>query len=426
VSAAKGYHVRVNSIPESGQVQTDMMIEHLSVSLTGTPGVDARLRQDAAIVFGPDAQLQLLPLQGQEVLYSSDMSATLPVAWLPRGEYRLQCRLHDLDLPAGDYQLRLILFAEIARERQVLADRSIPVHLAETRTAMRLQKAAWSLQSLPGTLAVEELAWSRGHADWFFRHFDHAALVVTDYLLQRHPLLTGRILDVGCGDGIIDLGIFLRTQPAELVGIDPFKGYERLPAALAANGLPGDLLDDALAEGRLQFRPADANAIPYPDDHFDVAISWGSLEHIAGGYEKALREIRRVLKKDGLLFVHPGLYYGALGNHLGEFFDDPFIHLKLPPEQLREAVLNTEPRRMDRAGHVATPAEYWQWFTELNPIRVADFERQLRELGFEPWRVALRSSDLVEYTPELQGYSMQDLATVELYLSAWNRKPGSE
>jgi SAM-dependent methyltransferase len=195
-----------------------------------------------------------------------------------------------------------------------------------------------------------------------------------------------------------------------------------LPEALAANHLPAETLDDALASGRLQFRAEDANAIPYPDDHFDVVVSWGSLEHIAGGYHGALREIRRVLKRDGLLFVHPGLYYGALGNHLGEFFDDPFIHLKLPPEELRERVLNTEPSRMDRAGHVATPAEYWQWFTELNPIRVPDFERELRDLGFEPWRVALRSSDLVEYTPELQGHSIQDLATVELYLSAWNRK----
>jgi SAM-dependent methyltransferase len=403
-----------------------MQIEHLGLETTGTLRVDAHLRQDAGIVFGPDAQLQILPPQGQEVLYSRDLSTTLPVAWLPRGEYALRCHLHDLDLPAGDYRLRLSLFAELARERTVLADHSIPLRLSEKRTAAGLQQPAWSLQSLPGTRAVEELAWSRGHADWFFRHFDHAALVVTDYLLQRSPLLKGRILDVGCGDGIIDLGIFLRTQPAELVGIDPFKGYERLPAALAANGLPGDLLDDALAGGRLRFRPADANAIPYPDDYFDVVVSWGSLEHIAGGYGQALQEIRRVLKKDGLLFVHPGLYYGALGNHLGEFFDDPFSHLKLPPEELREAVLSTQPRRMDRAGQVATPAEYWQWFTELNPIRVAEFERELRALGFEPWRVALRSSDLVEYTPELQGHSIQDLATVELYLSAWNRKRGSE
>jgi hypothetical protein len=28
----------------------------------------------------------------------------------------------------------------------------------------------------------------------------------------------------------------------------------------------------------------------------------------------------------------------------------------------------------------------------------------------------------VEYTPELQQYPIQDLATAELYLSAWNRK----
>lgn len=399
-----------------------MQIEKLDITLAQTPLLSAALRQDAGIAFGPDAQLQILRLQAQEVLYSRDMSAAVPVAWLPRGDYRLQCHLHDLELPAGDYRLRLILFAEIARERTVLADQSLPFRLPQPLVAAGLRKPAWSLQSLPGTPPVEDLAWSRGHADWFFRHFDHAALVVTDYLLKRHPLLRGRILDVGCGDGIIDLGIFLRTQPEELVGIDPFRGYERLPGVLAANHLPADVLDDALGEGRLQFRPDDAKAIAYPDDYFDVVLSWGSLEHIAGGYGQALAEIRRVLKKDGLLFVHPGLYYGALGSHLGEFFDDPFTHLKLPPEQLREAVLSTEPKRMDRAGHVATPAEYWQWFTELNPIRVAAFERELRDLGFEPWRVALRSSDLVEYTPELQAYPMQDLATVELYLSAWNRK----
>jgi SAM-dependent methyltransferase len=399
-----------------------MQIKNLSISLAAEPRVDVGLNVVSALLFQPDAQLQVLPAEGQGVLYSQDMSGSLPVAWLPRGSYHLDCCLLDLNLPAGDYRLQLAASAEIGRQREVLAEAGVAFSTAGAIEINGPQRADWSLRSLGGTAPVEDLAWSRGHEDWFFRHFDHAALVVTDYLLQQHPLLKGRILDVGCGDGIIDLGIFLRMQPEQLVGIDPFKGYERLPGALAANHLPSDLLDDALAGGRLQFRAEDANAIPYPDDHFDVVVSWGSLEHIAGGYHGALREIRRVLKRDGLLFVHPGLYYGALGNHLGEFFDDPFIHLKLPPEELREKVLNTKPQRMDRAGHVATPAEYWQWFTELNPIRVPDFEHELRDLGFEPWRVAMRSSDLVEYTPELQGHSIQDLATVELYLSAWNRK----
>mgnify|MGYP001820098254 CR=1 FL=1 len=396
-----------------------MQIENYRVLQADNVQVDAVLRQEAGLLFQPDAQLQILTPGGSQTLYVRDLSVALPVAWLPRGAYRLQCHLHDLDLPAGDYSVRLILFGAVAGTRQALAEQSLATRIPADRSASGLRQAAWSLESLPGTVPVEELAWNRGHDDWFFRHFDHAALVVTDLLLKQDPLLKGRILDVGCGDGITDLGIFHRTQPRELVGIDPFKGYERLPQTLAANHLPVDLLDDP----RLQFRAEDANAIPYADDYFDVVISWGSLEHIAGGYEGSLQEIRRVLKKDGLLFVHPGLYYGALGNHLGEFFDDPFIHLKLPPDELREAVLNTQPRLIDRAGHIASPAQYWQWFTELNPIRVGDFERQLRALGFEPWRVALRSSDLVEYTPELQEYPMLDLATAELYLSAWNRKP---
>ena len=89
---------------------------------------------------------------------------------------------------------------------------------------------------------------------------------------------------------------------------------------------------------------------------------------------------------------------------------------------MKKAVLKTKPDLIDRAGHDADAVQYWQWYKELNPIRVMDFEQELRALGFEPWRVALRTSDVIEYTPELQEHSLQDLATEELYLSAWNRK----
>ena len=82
---------------------------------------------------------------------------------------------------------------------------------------------------------------------------------------------------------------------------------------------------------------------------------------------------------------------------------------------------------IDRSGEFASPAQYWQWYQELNPITVAGFERELRALDFEPWRVAIRSEDRIEYSPELLPYPMQDLATLELYLSCYNRKhrPGS-
>ena len=70
------------------------------------------------------------------------------------------------------------------------------------------------------------------------------------------------------------------------------------------------------------------------------------------------------------------------------------------------------------------PAEGTSWtdITELNPITVPDFEQELRKRRFEPWRVALRTQDRVDYTPELQKYSFIDLACAELHLSAYNRK----
>lgn len=396
-----------------------MQIQRLELSLTPVPSISAELILPDAIVFQPDVYVEILQLDTNGARYSQNLSeAGWSIAWLPRGRYQVHCHLHDLNLPAGNFRLRMIVFSVVEGTRTAMSEGIFDFSNPVDHSSEGLAQAAWSLKSADGAVDVEALGWNRGYEDWFFRHFDHAALVVSDYLLDKSPLLKGRILDVGCGDGIIDLGIFLRYQPEELVGIDPFAGFDRLPEVVAANHLPPDVLDDS----RLKFKAEDGNAIPYPDDYFDVVVSWGSLEHIAGGYEQTLGEIRRVLKNGGLLFVHPGLYFGALGNHLGEFFDDPFIHLKLPEPELKEAVLSSEPGRMDRAGHVATPEEYWQWYTELNPIRVGEFEQQLRDLGFEPWRAALRTSDIIEYTSELQGHAMQDLATAELYLSAWNRK----
>ena len=99
-----------------------------------------------------------------------------------------------------------------------------------------------------------------------------------------------------------------------------------------------------------------------------------------------------------ILFTEPHLAKGRpyLRHDLVDQHRDPEKHLE-------ERLLEIEPH--------------------LGLIDEAEWEmEELRALGFEPWRVALRSSDLIEYTDELQDYSMLDLATAELYLSCWNRK----
>ncbi|MEM1411401.1 MAG: class I SAM-dependent methyltransferase [Pseudomonadota bacterium] len=411
----------------SEPVLTPGAVIHRVAAKAGCYTVDFEVTTD--LLFDLDLQFQLHDAQsGIETGSFHIRQAGWDVAWLPRGAYRAVMTLPEDHLPTGAQRVRVLLWSDANGTPKLLAEEALAGFVPNssgqdavasgTKQKRRAGRPSWTLEGLDG-VPVGDLSWNRGHEDWFFKHFDHAARVIVHLMLGQDERLGGRILDVGCGDGMTDLGVFLRCRPEEFVGVDPSKRYELLPEVAQRNHLPGDWSDDP----RLRFEPADGNDLPFADNHFDVVLSWGSLEHIAGGYAQTLREIRRVLKPGGLLFVHPGLFFGEYGNHLGEFFDDPWLHLKLAPEALRERVLTTAPRTMDRGGEVATQAQYWQWYTELNPITVRDFEAELRALDFEPWRVALRTSGVVEYTPELLDYGFEQLANRELYVSAWNRKP---
>ena len=363
------------------------------------------------IVFLPRFRLRL---EAGGIGTGADSGDTHYVGWLPRGRYALHAFLPDA-LPAGAATYTL---ASAHRE----ALREVPGASRQGGTMLGAARGGagsitWSIEGIAPAPRLAELSWKKPPTDWMFKHFDHAATTIIGYLLADSPKLRGRILDVGCGDGITDLGIALRTGCEELVGIDPFRGYERLPEILAANGLGVDLVPE-----NLRFMPESGNALPFPDSSFDVLVSWGSVDHIAGGYLKALDEMRRVLKPGGLLFIHPGLYYSNFGHHLGEFSSEPFFHLKKTPEEVERIVMTTPPAYIDRSGEFAKPEQYLQWYRELNPITVPQFERELRERDFQPWRVAIRTEGVIEYTPEIEKYPMQDLATVELYVSCVNRK----
>jgi ubiquinone/menaquinone biosynthesis C-methylase UbiE len=90
--------------------------------------------------------------------------------------------------------------------------------------------------------------------------------------------LEGRILDVGCGTGIIS-----RMYPAkDITGMD-------------------------ISEGMLRYHPGkclkgSADDIPFEDSSFDAVIGRSILHHLSDA-EKALREMRRVLKPGGKLVL---------------------------------------------------------------------------------------------------------------------------
>lgn len=377
----------------------------------GRAALCGRLRVEAPVVFLPGLRLRV---EGAGEV-AADSRDTHYLGWLPRGSYRVRAFLPG-SLGAGAHR-----FSLEAVHREAMADAAAAklegAFTLAGPAAAPADGLAWSFETVAPGVAIENLSWKRGHEDWFFRHFDHAAATVVSYMLADSPKLRGRILDVGCGDGITALGVALRTGCEELVAIDPFRGFDRLPEILRANHLPADAIPK-----RVKYLGEDANFLPFADDSFDVVISWAAVEHFAGGYLQALREMKRVLRPGGLLFIHPGLYYCNAGHHLAEYSTEPFFHLRKSRDEIRAIVFGAKPRYEDRAGETPTPAQHWQWFNELNPITVTRFEQELRALEFEPWRVAIRTEGLVEYTPETLAYPMQDLATNELYVSCVNRK----
>jgi len=98
----------------------------------------------------------------------------------------------------------------------------------------------------------------------------------------------GRVLDVGCGPGVLVEA--LAERGCELVGVDPAVGMIEL-----ARAKHSDVAGAA-------FAVAAAERLGFPDGSFDAVVCTGVLERIADD-EVALREMARVLRPGGSLLL---------------------------------------------------------------------------------------------------------------------------
>jgi len=92
-----------------------------------------------------------------------------------------------------------------------------------------------------------------------------------------------RWLDVGCGTGALTEAIAAGAEPALVVGVDPSEGF--LKTARARNP-------------QVEFRVADARAIPLEDNEFDAVVSGLALNFVPEP-QRAVAECVRVAKKGG-------------------------------------------------------------------------------------------------------------------------------
>jgi SAM-dependent methyltransferase len=113
-----------------------------------------------------------------------------------------------------------------------------------------------------------------------------------DLLDRASPQLGDSLIEVGCGSGALLRRIAVHTGIEGVVGLDVNAFLLREARALAAQE---DLAD------RLDFHEGSAEAIPFPDNSFDVAFSSTVMEEVDA--DRMLAEMARITKPGGRVAV---------------------------------------------------------------------------------------------------------------------------
>jgi arsenite methyltransferase len=124
-----------------------------------------------------------------------------------------------------------------------------------------------------------------------------------------------RVLDIGCGRGLLLIGAAQRLTIGKAVGVDIWSSVDlssNRPEATRENARRAGVAD------RIEVQDADAQQLPFADASFDVVISSLVLHNIPSrqGRQQAVREIARVLKPGGCVALldlrHTGDYVRVL------------------------------------------------------------------------------------------------------------------
>ena len=114
-----------------------------------------------------------------------------------------------------------------------------------------------------------------------------------------------RVLEVGCGTGVMSRMLARLPGIGSVVGVDPARSL-LVKARSFASDLP-----------TLSFKEADGRSLPFDDESFDAVVFDSTLSHVPGP-EQALRQAARVLRPLGWLGAFDGDYATAtvaIGEH---------------------------------------------------------------------------------------------------------------
>lgn len=133
-----------------------------------------------------------------------------------------------------------------------------------------------------------------------------------DVLASLIPIAGQDIIELGCGAAGLARSLLARHPDSQVTGLEV---DERQHAKNLASPQPG-----------LHFVAGAAQAIPFADASFDLALMLKSLHHVQMPLlSQALGEVARVLRPHGFLYVSEPVYGGPLNGLIRLFNDEGVV-----------------------------------------------------------------------------------------------------
>ncbi len=217
-------------------------------------------------------------------------------------------------------------------------------------------------KSLPSTLYDEEyfLTACEGYDVFLESEGQHLSRRLRDAFEVADVQAGMRLLDVGCGRGEI-------LRHCMRLGIDAYG----IDYAQAATDMSRAVIEAEQEAGKPRKKAgvcrADAKVLPFPDASFDRVLMFDVVEHLyPWELQKALLDVRRVLRPDGLFIVHtaPNRWYDR--------YAYPWVR--------RFRTLLGQGKRYPRDPRAITPVNQE---VHVNEQDLLSMRRTLRAAGFE-------------------------------------------